>query len=230
MTRVADAPSEPRTVGRDPWPWVGFVSALAFLTLAMLVARNGGLSFDGPLATAVKSLPIPVGVWEAITALGGVILIPISIVFVLAALTTRRFRLALVVAFVLLGATLFTDIVKDQIARPRPVDPLVEAAGYSFPSGHSLNSAATYGLIALVVWRSELPLVVRRIAVILGVTLPFLIGLSRIALGVHYPSDVIGGWLAGIAFVALAATLIRMTGAMARDLPGRVGGSSLSDP
>jgi membrane-associated phospholipid phosphatase len=50
------------------------------------------------------------------------------------------------------------------------------------------------------------------------VVLPFLIGLSRIALGVHYPTDVLSGWLAGIAFVALGATLIRLTGAMDRDL------------
>jgi undecaprenyl-diphosphatase len=113
--------------------------------------------------------------------------------------------------------------VKDYIARPRPgVDPLVTAFGYSFPSGHSLDSAATYGLIALVVWRSPLPLAVRRLAVVLGATLPFLIGLSRIALGVHYPSDVLGGWLAGIALVALGATLIRRTGAMEQDITTRV--------
>ncbi len=211
-----------RSAGRDPWPWVGLASALGFLGLATLVAKNRGLGFDEPLVAAVQALPIPVGVWEAITALGGLILIPIAIVFVLAILASRRLRLALIVGVVLLAATLFTDLVKDYIARPRPgVDPLVVASGYSFPSGHSLNSAATYGLIALVVWRSELPLSVRRLAVVIGITLPVLIGLSRIALGVHYPSDVLGGWLAGIALVALAATLIRMTGAMERDLPRR---------
>jgi undecaprenyl-diphosphatase len=56
-------------------------------------------------------------------------------------------------------------------------------------------------------------------AVAAGVTVPFLTGLSRIALGAHYPSDVLGGWLAGLAFVALAAVLIRTTGAMERQLP-----------
>ena len=219
---MSDRSSALRSGGRDPWPWLGLGSALGFLALAVLVVRNGGLAFDGPVIAAVQALPIPVGVWEAITALGGVILIPIAIVFVLAALASRRVRLALIVGVVLLAATLFTDLVKDYIARPRPgVDPLVAASGYSFPSGHSLSSAATYGLIGLVVWRSSLPLVVRRLAVVIGVMLPFLIGLSRIALGVHYPSDVLGGWLAGIAFVSLAATLIRRTGAMERDWPRR---------
>ena len=54
------------------------------------------------------------------------------------------------------------------------------------------------------------------VAVLVGVTLPILVGLSRIALDVHYPSDVVAGWLAGTAFVALAATLISATGAMER--------------
>jgi len=210
---------------------VGLVSALGFLAVAVAVTRNRGIAFDEAIVAAVQGLPVPVGVWEAITGLGGILLIPIAIVFVLAALATRRVRLALIVAFVLLAATLLTDVVKDYVARPRPgIDPLVAASGYSFPSGHSLTSAATYGLIALVVWRSELPLLVRRLAVVLGLALPFLIGLSRIALGVHYPSDVLGGWLAGIALVAVAATLIRVTGAMQRDVPG--GGESLplADP
>ena len=63
-----------------------------------------------------------------------------------------------------------------------------------------------------------------------GVTLPFLVGLSRIALGVHYPTDVLGGWLAGVAFIALAATLIRMTGAMERDLPRRAPAAPTAEP
>ncbi len=52
-------------------------------------------------------------------------------------------------------------------------------------------------------------------------TLPILVGLSRVGLGVHYPSDVVGGWLLGVAFVSLGAVLIRATGAMARDWPSR---------
>ncbi len=96
------------------------------------------------------------------------------------------------------------------------------APGYSFPSGHTLNSTVTYGLLALVAWRARLAVLARRAAVAIAVVLPFLIGLSRIALGVHYPTDILGGWLAGIAFVALGATLIRLTGAMDRDLASRL--------
>jgi undecaprenyl-diphosphatase len=204
----------------EQWTIVGVLSAVAFIVLAMLVVRRGGLAFDDPFAAWLQALPIPQWLWEFITYLGGVILVPIGIAFVLAVLLSRRLRLALIVGGVLIVAALFTDFVKDYVARPRPTaDPLVPAPGYSFPSGHTLNSTATYGLLALVAWGSGLPLAVRRAALIVGVTMPILVGLSRIALGVHYPTDVLGGWLAGIAFVALAATLIRQTSAMERDLP-----------
>ncbi len=211
---------QPRSTRRDPWPWVGLACALGFLVLAALVVRRGGLAFDEPLASAMQAIPIPASFWEACTFLGGPVLVPIGVAFVLVAALSRRLRLALIIAVVLIAAALFTEGVKDYVARPRPsADPLVVALGYSFPSGHTLNSTVTYGLLALVAWRSRLTLAVRRSAAVIGAVVPFLVGLSRIALGVHWPTDVLAGWLAGVAFVALAATLIRLTGAMERDLP-----------
>ena len=213
---------EPRRGRRDPWPWVGLACALAFLVLAVLVVRRGSLAFDEEFASAIRGLPIPVWVWQLITALGGGFLAVVGTAFVLTALLSRRVRLALIVAGILITASLFTHLVKDFVARPRPPwEHLVPAPGYSFPSGHTLNSTVSYGLLAVVAWRSRLPLAVRRAAAVIGVTIPFLVGLSRIALGVHFPTDVLGGWLAGVAFVALGATLIRLTGAMVRDLPRR---------
>jgi undecaprenyl-diphosphatase len=208
---------------------VGIASAAAFVVLGALVARRGGLAFDEPLATAIRGLPVPVWAWQLVTALGGAFLAVVGTAFVLAALLSRRVRLALIVAGTLIAASLFTHFVKGYVARPRPPwEHLAPATGYSFPSGHTLNSTASYGLLAVVAWRSQLPLAARRAAVVIGVALPLLIGLSRIALGVHYPSDVLGGWLAGVAFVALAATLIRLTGAMERDPPRRRRGTPTS--
>jgi undecaprenyl-diphosphatase len=207
----------------DPWPVAGVACAIGFIVLAFLVNRLGGLAFDVPIAAAVQGLPIPVGLWEACTELGGVILLPIGIAFALGALLFGRIRLALIVAVILIASAFFTDLVKDYVARPRPSGALVPAAGYSFPSGHTVSSTATYGLLAVVAWRSRLALAARWSAVVAGVALPLLIGVSRIALGVHYPTDVLGGWLAGTVFVAVAATLVRVTDAMARDWP-RAGG------
>ena len=201
---------------RDPWPVLGIMCAIAFLVVMGLVARRGDLPFDEAIASFIQGLPIPVGFWEACSRAGGGTLVVVGASFVIVALVARRQRLALIVALTLIAATLFTDLVKDYLERPRPPGAdLIPTAGFSFPSGHALNSTTTYGLLALVIWRTGLRHSVRfAVAVVVGVTLPILIGLSRIALDVHHPSDVLGGWLAGVAFVALAATLIRLLRAM----------------
>ncbi len=202
---------------RDPWPLVGILSALAFFLVAALVVRRGDLPIDEAVASAIQGLGIPRTFWEACSQAGGATLVLVGVAFVLVALLAHRPRLALIVAATLIASTLFTDVVKDYVARPRPPGAaLVHTVGYGFPSGHALNSTATYGLIAVVVWRSGLPLALRLVVAVAGVTLPILIGLSRIALDVHHPTDVLAGWLAGVVFVALGATLISATDAMER--------------
>ena len=66
------------------------IAALAFVALAVLVARQGPFAIDAAITTAVQGLPIPVAAWEAMTALGGIILIPIAVATILAALMTGR--------------------------------------------------------------------------------------------------------------------------------------------
>jgi undecaprenyl-diphosphatase len=219
-----------RSIRRDPWPWVGLACAIAFLVLALLVIRRGGLAFDEPFSAWLRGLPVPTWFWEACTFLGGAFLVAVGFVLGLAVLVSGRGRLVLIIAVVLIGAALFTEAVKDLVMRQRPPDPLVATDGFSFPSGHTLNSTATYGLLAVIAWRSRLALAVRRLAVAIGIVVPVLVGLSRIALGAHWPTDVLAGWLAGTAFVALGAVLIRLTGAMDRDLPWAGGASEGADP
>jgi len=205
-----------RSLRRDPWTWVGLACAIAFVVLATLVVRRGGLAFDEPFSEWLRALPVPAWFWEACTFLGGAILVALGFAMGLAALVSRRYRLVLIIAVVLIGAALLTEGVKDVVMRQRPPDPITGTNGYSFPSGHALNSTATYGLLAVIAWRSRLSLGLRRAAVSIGIALPILVGLSRIALGAHWPTDVLAGWLAGTAFVALGAVLIRLTGAMDR--------------
>jgi undecaprenyl-diphosphatase len=205
-----------RSLRRDPWTWVGLACAIAFVVLAMLVIRRGGLAFDEPFSAWLRGLPVPAWFWEACTFLGGLFLVALGFAMGLAALVTRRYRLVLVIAIVLIGSALLTEAVKALVMRQRPPDPITGTDGYSFPSGHTLNSTATYGLLAVIAWRSRLSLGLREVAVAIGVVAPILVGLSRIALGAHWPTDVLAGWLAGIAFVALGAVLIRLTGATDR--------------
>ncbi len=209
------------TTRGDAWPFVGLACALAFAAVLTMIVGFGSLPFDAPLEAAIRAWPVPVEVWTAISRFGGSTLVVVGTVMTIVALLTGRMRLAVIIAIVLIGASLFTSVTKELVARPRPPDPLVSTRGFSFPSGHSLNSTTTYAILAIVLWRSRLVPWLRRAAVVAGIAIPFCVGVSRVGLGAHWPSDVLGGWLAGAAFVAVAATLITVTGAMARDLPRR---------
>lgn len=190
---------------RDPWSIVGIACALAFVAVAAIVNGQGTVFLDAPVISVVRGLPVPVEAWRAITQAGGWLLVPVGAALVLSLVAAGRARMALVVAVALIAAALFTDLAKDWVARPRPPDPLADAGGYSFPSGHTLNSTVTYGIAALLVWRSSLPPAARVGGAAALVALVALVGLSRIALGVHYPSDVVAGWLAGTVIVSLVA-------------------------
>lgn len=198
---------------RDPLLYVAIACAVGFLVLALVVNGQATVAFDAPVIDVVTALGVPVAAWEALTFLGGSLLIALGVLLVLALLAARRVGLAMAVGVALLLATFATDNIKELVARPRPPgDPLAPAVGYSFPSGHTLESTVTYGLIALAAWRSRLPSALRRGAVVAAFALPFFIGLSRIALGVHYPSDVLAGWLGGAAVVLLVAVIARTPG------------------
>lgn len=112
-------------------------------------------------------------------------------------------RLAVFLAVTTLGGGLLGTAVKMAVDRPRPslVDPVATAHGQSFPSGHSMSSTVVYGALLLVF----LPVVTRRLRPVLiaGVgALVAAIGFSRLALGVHYISDVLGGFVLGLAWLA----------------------------
>jgi undecaprenyl-diphosphatase len=108
-------------------------------------------------------------------------------------------------------ASVINQAVKAFVARERPalLEPIVVEHGFSFPSGHAALGMVAYGVLGVLIMRSRLPLAVRRgIVVMLGVLI-VLIGVSRIWLGVHYPTDVIAGWTAGAVIVLVYARLTR---------------------
>jgi undecaprenyl-diphosphatase len=112
-------------------------------------------------------------------------------------------RLAIFLVVTALGGGLLDTVVKEAVDRPRPslVDPVATAYGKSFPSGHAMSSTFVYGALVLVF----LPAIGRRYRpVVIGgaVLLVLAIGFSRLALGVHYITDVAGGFVLGLAWLA----------------------------
>jgi len=110
--------------------------------------------------------------------------------------------LAVVIAVASLGGALISTLLKNLFERPRPdvVPHLDSVSTLSFPSGHSMLSAVVYLTLGAML-TTVLPRARDRAYVMaVSLTIPFLVGLSRCALGVHWPTDVLGGWITGLAW------------------------------
>lgn len=139
------------------------------------------------------------------------IVIALAAACVLWLISRRRFAAAQALALAVAASGVGTLLIKGLVARARP--PLeIEAyreAWYSFPSAHAAMSLAFYGTLAYLAWRSRLPPAFRITLCLLLVLLILAVGASRIYLGVHYPSDVLGGYLLGSACLALSVWTMR---------------------
>jgi undecaprenyl-diphosphatase len=171
---------------------------------------------DHEVADRLNALVAPhhpvVTVLKAVASIGGrpIMMWLVSVAVVLL-LIRRRTRLAVYLVVTGIGALLLDPSVKTLVGRVRPVVnvPVASAPGDSFPSGHALGSMVAYGALLLVF----LPVVQRRwrpYAIAFIAFLIVAIGATRVALGVHYVSDVIAGWLLGAAWLGVTAYAFRV--------------------
>ena len=184
-----------------------FTSLWAFGLLADYVTDND-TGDDQQLAEWLRGRATEplTDVFRAITTLGNFVTLVVVTVIAVAVLWRRRERIdAVLVAAAFLGAQVLSTGMKLGFRRERPFfpDPLATESTFSFPSGHALVSLAVYGSIALVLAR-RLQRRSDRI-VLFGATalLVLAIGFSRLYLGVHFLSDVLAGFAAGAAWLAL---------------------------
>ena len=145
-----------------------------------------------------------VGAMQLISDSGSALAWQVVLTLVVVWLLWRRLpRLALFVVVTAVGSSLLNTVVKAAVNRLRPVltDPVAQESGLSFPSGHAQAAMVGYAILLLVF----LPLLHgawRRVVVTLAAFMVLAIGFSRVALGVHYVSDVVGGFVLGAAWVA----------------------------
>jgi membrane-associated phospholipid phosphatase len=97
-------------------------------------------------------------------------------------------------------------------SRPPLVEHIVPVDSWSFPSAHSLNSMAVLGLLTVLAVRERPGRLRRTLLAVLGASLVFVVGFSRVYLGVHWPSDVLAGWVVGASWVAICFVFARFTG------------------
>lgn len=139
-------------------------------------------------------------VLKVITELGGVAFIVLAGVLIF--MFCKKIRWF--VTFDLVGVTLINQAIKHIVRRPRPnVLRLVEEDGYSFPSGHSMVSMAFYGIIIYLVYKNVTNKYLKWTLITLLSLLILSIGFSRIYVGVHYFTDVVGGFLLGLAYLII---------------------------
>lgn len=186
---------------------LALLCAICFGGIAWLVGDKRISSFDSIVIRFVQgresaSLTAVMKFFSAIGTGLPVVLITLAIMAVLAFLLGQRKELYLF-AGVVLGSALLNEALKQAFRRARPtLHRIAEANGYSFPSGHSMAAFSLYGITAFLLWKHARSSF-RRVALIIGSVIFILaIGISRIYLGVHYPSDVVGGYLASGCWLA----------------------------
>jgi undecaprenyl-diphosphatase len=190
-----------------------------FVTIANHVTGGSAQPIDERLMRALRvsgdpSQPVGPswlpGAVRDITALGSAPVLVIVVLTVAGALAARRQYHAVVLLLAsTIGGILLNDALKGVFARPRPEAALhlTEVRSMSFPSGHAMESAVIYLTLAALLARLVESRTLRLYFLSVAALITLLVGLSRVYLGVHYPSDVLGGWIAGLAWAILCWTV-----------------------
>lgn len=143
-----------------------------------------------------------------ITNFGGAIFLSIATIALLLLIKNKKIGLSIFSNIVII--TILNQLLKRILRRPRPTEfRIVEETGYSFPSGHSMVSLAFYGYLIYLIYRYIKNKYIKWSLIVLLSILICLIGISRIYLGVHYTSDVLGGFLLSISYLVVYISLIK---------------------
>lgn len=180
-----------------------------FGILTALVRRCGVLGFETQIYTQMASYinPALTSFVIFITDIGSFTSVTVIIVLLLILPHTRT-KYGLPVALIIAVTAGLNIFLKTAIARNRPdILRLVAETGYGFPSGHAMNNAALYTMIAFIVFRRTKNKKTRVAILLLSIVLTLSIGISRIYLGVHNVGDVIAGWIMGVMVALIADTL-----------------------
>ncbi|MGI2296622.1 phosphatase PAP2 family protein [Paenibacillus sp. GXUN7292] len=196
--------SDKRTTQR----YVFWLLLAGFAVIAAFVALQPDNRLDQSVASYIQGFEADkiTSIMMFFTTVGSTkftILITLGVLAILYA-KFRKANELLFICAVLGGSALLNTVLKLIFHRARPeVHRLIEETGFSFPSGHTMAALALYGAVAFLLWRHASTVALR--ALIIGITalFVFMIAVSRIYLGVHFPSDIAGGILASGMWLSL---------------------------
>ncbi|CDD36479.1 pAP2 family protein [Clostridium sp. CAG:356] len=148
----------------------------------------------------ISDFTIPIA--KFITNFGGAIFLIVLTIILLISIKNKKIGLSIFSNLAII--TILNQLLKRVLQRPRPTEyRIIEETGYSFPSGHSMISMAFYGYLIYLIYKYVENKYVKWILISLLSVLICLIGVSRIYLGVHYTSDVLGGFLISISYLVI---------------------------
>jgi undecaprenyl-diphosphatase len=203
------------TVWRLALLGLGSAAVWAFIEIAEGVSEGGSREFDKRLLLALRNRSDPADPigprWveemaRDFTGLGGIgILGLITAASVVYLLMMRKRNAAVLVAAAVGGGLLLSALFKAGFDRPRPdlVSHLSQVYTTSFPSGHSMMSAVAYLTLGALLAQLHKGRAVQAFILAVAILITVLVGLSRVYLGVHWPTDVLAGWAAGAAWACL---------------------------
>jgi undecaprenyl-diphosphatase len=193
----------------------GCILLLAFLALAGEVSEGETLAFDKKIVLGFRKaddLSLPIGpTWVTsvlldLTALGGPVILGLVVLSVVGFLALQtRYWTAFFIFMTAVSGEAVSYAMKGVFARPRPtiVPHLREVYSTSFPSGHAMQSAIIYLTMGAMLMRIAEGRLTKLYCCGMAMLLTFLVGLSRVWLGVHYPTDVLAGWIVGLFWASM---------------------------
>lgn len=179
------------------------LTLLFFIKLSEEIWSKGlVVNFDNLISSWVYTFRTPflTDVMKFITSLASInIIFPLFCLLVILFIIVKRKRYIIPLFLTVLGNSIFVEVVKMIFARARPLisNTLVFESTYSYPSGHSLIAITIVGLIVIYLFIELKSNLLKMISLILGIIVILLVGFSRIYLGAHWPSDVLGSFLIG---------------------------------
>lgn len=190
---------------------IGILSIL-FIILTICVALNLTTHLDNSI---YNLLTLNMGstltsIYKVITFFGSTsFIVLLCVIFLIIFIILKKKNYGLIITGVLVISTIFNNVIKIILCRERPdVLKLVVENTYSYPSGHTMASVSMYGILLYLVLKSNINKKLKIVlSVILGV-LPILVAMSRVYLGAHFATDVIGAFLASIILLLIEINII----------------------
>lgn len=187
-----------------------FISLIIFIFLGILVLTKNDIYLDSVVYNFISKYISNdlTCIVKILTHLSGTIVVILITLLVLIFHKNKKYGIFMAIDLILI--TLFQYVLKFTFLRVRPVDiNLIEETGYSFPSGHSLTAFAFYGFIIYLIQTSKLNKRSKNIYTILFSIIILVVGLSRVYLGVHFFTDVVGAFSFSLAFLIIYTHLIK---------------------